>query len=120
MDSTRMPVNKNGGHRFIKRRKVAGFTLLLHNHENHRKARPRPVLAAGGFMALCHCGTAPWTDFCTPPYHRCKGRTMAVIQSDLVFVGGGMDGVVTACESARAGLSANLVHRHPPHNYVGL
>src|SRR5690625_7251783 len=73
MDSTRMPVNKNGGHRFIKRRKVAGFTLLLHNHENNPKTRPHPVLAAGGFMALCQCGSAPGADFCRRPTIHAKG-----------------------------------------------
>src|SRR5690625_7472355 len=55
-----------------------------------------------------------------PPDHPCKGRTMAVIQSDLVVVGGGLAGMVTALETARAGLSVTLVDRHPPQHFGGL
>lgn len=45
---------------------------------------------------------------------------MAVIQSDLVVVGGGLAGMVTALETARAGLSVTLVDRHPPQHFGGL
>src|SRR5690625_7236221 len=55
-----------------------------------------------------------------PPDHPCKGRTMAVIQSELVVVGGGLAGRVTALETARAGLSGTLVDRHPPQHFGGL